>query len=107
MERAKDAVAGAMPSARRDGTPLAEAVHAFERSLGNAKGAMRGWKAPDVEVEWQACSRALDECLAAAERLRLEAPPMDFEAMALVLGDLIAPLDAFAAAHRALRRRFH
>ena len=40
-----------------------------------------------------------------AERLRLEAPALDFESLVMVLKDLIAPLDVFSDAARLLRGR--
>lgn len=99
VERAKDALAGAMPSARRAGTPLAEALHVFETEIAAARDLMPGWRGEP----WDGCERALALVAGGAERLRLEAPALDFEGMAMVLGDLIAPLDVFEDAERSLR----
>ena len=33
---------------------------------------MDAWRPPDVEPEWEACSRGLDEALALADRVRTE-----------------------------------
>ncbi|HVM11145.1 MAG TPA: hypothetical protein VM638_01535 [Actinomycetota bacterium] len=87
VEAAKEALVGAMPTARRPGTPLAEAIHRFEEEVAAARSALAAWDDPGHEME----------------RLRLEAPALDFEGMAIVLGDLIAPLDVFQEAEHRLR----
>ncbi|HZA60792.1 MAG TPA: hypothetical protein VE754_03805 [Actinomycetota bacterium] len=102
VERAKEAVVGAMPSARRRGTPLAEALLVFETEVAEARRAMPGWRRGEVDAEWRACDEALTLVAGGAERLRLDAPALDFEGMAMVLGDLIAPLDVFGEAERVL-----
>jgi hypothetical protein len=66
---------------------------------------MPGWRDQDLEAEWLRCDEALSLVAGGAERLRLEAPDLDFEGMAMVLGDLIAPLDVFEEAERRLRAR--
>jgi hypothetical protein len=66
---------------------------------------MEGWRHAGVDENWNACEKALDACLKGAEGLRLEAPELDFEALVLVFGDLIAPLGVFEDARRALGRR--
>ncbi|MGH2740312.1 MAG: hypothetical protein ACRDH6_07525 [Actinomycetota bacterium] len=107
VERARATLSGAMPTARREGTAPAEALFAFEAALRQVLGLMDGWRPrePNSMLEtWRSCRVALDQCLKAAERLRLEAPPLDFEQQALLFGDLIAPLDAFDEAARILRK---
>jgi hypothetical protein len=103
LEHGKAALVSAVPTARAEGTPLAEALHAFENALGEAREAMSDWRTPDTESSWQACSEALDEAKMRAERLRLEAPSLDYEGLVMTLGDLIAPLEVFADAARRLR----
>jgi hypothetical protein len=69
---------------------------------------MDGWRAPEVEAEWSAAASGLDEALELAERIRTEASsPAGFEGLIGVIGDLLAPLEAFEAAaarFRELRR---
>jgi len=83
--------------------PLADALHAFERGIAEAAGLMDAWRTEETEGAWQACRAALDEAARGAERMRLDAPSLDFESLVLALGDLIAPLEAFGEADRALR----
>lgn len=104
VERGKEALVRAVPSPRGRPGPLAEALLVFEESLARARGRMRAWRTPDVEVTWVRCDEALAEAARGAERLRMEAPALDYEALVTVLGDLMAPLDAFEDADRTLRR---
>jgi exonuclease VII small subunit len=103
LEDGKMALVSAVPTARADGTPLAEALHAFEDALRQARDAMHQWRSVETESTWWACSAALDEAGRRAERLRLEAPSLDYEGLVMTLGDLIAPLEVFADAARRIR----
>jgi hypothetical protein len=103
VEHGKAALVSAVPTARSPGIPLAEALHAFEDALRQARDEMHDWRTPETESTWRACSHALDEAGRRAERLRLEAPSLDYEGLVMTLGDLIAPLDAFGDAARQLR----
>jgi hypothetical protein len=103
VEQGKASLVSAVPTARAEGTALAEAVQAFETALGEARDRMPAWRRPETEESWRACSAALDEAGRRAERLRLEAPSLDYEGLVMTLGDLMAPLDAFGDAARRLR----
>lgn len=105
VEGAKEALLAGVPGPRREPAPLADALSVFERRLRVARDAMDGWRDPGVEEVWVRCRDGVEEASRRAERLRLEAPDMDFESMVLLLGDLIAPLDVFAEADRALGTR--
>jgi hypothetical protein len=104
--RGRDALTSAVPGPRRPGTPVAQALSTFEEFLDQALEHLPGWRSPETEPIWQSCADALAEAARRAERLRLEAPPLDFEGMVMVLGDVIAPLESFDEAERMLRRRF-
>ncbi|HET8525836.1 MAG TPA: hypothetical protein VFM81_04290 [Actinomycetota bacterium] len=108
LERAKAALTDAVPGTRLQGRPLAEALWAFESGLREVVDGMDGWRAPEVETEWTAARAGLDESLTLAERLRTsDAAPRGFEELIGVVGDLLAPLEAFEAAaarFRELRR---
>jgi hypothetical protein len=105
VERAKEALVSAVPSARAPGRPLAEALADYEDGLTAATGAMDAWRRAETEAEWAACRDALVEAMAAAERFRLETPEdLPFDALMFALQDLMVPLDAFEAAAHAWRR---
>jgi hypothetical protein len=103
IERGKAALVSAVPTGRAEGSQLAEALHAFEVALRRAGAGMDGWRTTETEGAWEACSAALNEASERAERLRLDAPSLDYEGLVMTLGDLIAPLEAFGDAARQLR----
>ncbi len=105
VERGKRALTGAVPRPRDPGRPLADALLEFEGALADAGSHMAGWRAPEAEVTWRSCDRALSESAGMAERLRLQAPELDFEGLVMVLKDLLAPLEAFEDAARLLPTR--
>jgi hypothetical protein len=89
IERAKADLVSAVPSPRGvPPRPLAEALVAFEEGLRDAVAS------PDMPAPWRA---AVEEALRRAERLRLEAPALDYEGLVEVLADLMAPLEALEA----------
>ena len=90
VERAKADLVSAVPSPRGvPGRPLAEALAAFEEGLVEAAASA------DAPEPWRA---AIGASLGRAERLRLEAPPLDYEGLVDALADLLAPLDALEQA---------
>jgi hypothetical protein len=99
LERAKAALTDAVPGTRLPGRPLGEALWSFERDLREVRDRMHGWRAPQVEAQWAAASAGLAESLALADRLRTEgSEPDGFEALIGLVGDLLAPLEAFEPA---------
>lgn len=108
LERAKEALTDSVPGTRMPGRPLAESLWAFETGLREVADRMDGWKAPDMREQWEAASAGLARSLALAHRLRTEGDePQGFDGLIGVLGDLLAPLEAFETASgrfRELRR---
>jgi len=108
LERARAALTESVPGTRLPGRPLAESLSEFEDGLREVRARMDGWRAPEVERAWLDASAGLDGSLELAERVRTEgAPPQGFEGLIALIGDLLAPLDAFDEAVervRALRR---
>jgi hypothetical protein len=105
VDRGKDALTSAVPGPRRPGRLVAEALLEFEGALAEAGSAMPAWRVPETEETWHSCSEALQESSRRAERLRLEAPALDFESLVMVLKDLIEPLEVFDDAARMIRAR--
>jgi hypothetical protein len=103
VEDAKEAVVRALPTARRPGRPLAEALADFEDGLHQALALMAAWRRPRVEREWEACHSGLRAALRGAERLRVEAPDLSFDQLAFMIQDLIATLEAFEPAAERVR----
>ena len=108
VERAKDALTAAVPSTRLAGLPLPDALSEFEDDLRRARDRMGEWRRPEIDASWAVCASAIDDALAAAERLRVDAPEIGgFEGVIGVVDGLLAPLERFDegfAAFRAARR---
>ena len=104
VERAKERLVAAVPSSRMPGRPLGEALADYEDGLSAARAGMDGWRRPETEDEWSACSAGLDEAIALAERFRLETPDLPFDALMFALQDLMVPLEAFELAARGWRK---
>jgi hypothetical protein len=103
VEAAKEALAKGLPTSRAPGSPLGEALFAFEENLRESEGPMDAWWHPAVAAEWDRCREGLREALRRAEDLRLAAPQLSFDQMAFTIQDLIAPLEPFEEA----ALRFH
>jgi hypothetical protein len=107
LERGKEALVSAVPSARLPGRPLPDALLEFEDGLRETEELMDGWRHEDLEEEWELCRHGLAEALRMADALRTDPPQLPFDAMAFAIQDLIASLEPFASAaerFRSLRR---
>jgi hypothetical protein len=99
LERARVVLTESVPGTRLPGRPLAETLSEFEDGLREVRGGMDAWRSPDLEPEWDACSRGLDQSLALADRVRtVGAHPEGFEGLIGLIGDMLAPLDPFERA---------
>ncbi|HET9310005.1 MAG TPA: hypothetical protein VFP41_02130 [Actinomycetota bacterium] len=99
IEPAKEALTEVMPTTRLPGRPLPDALAEFEERLDRARQAMPAWRSPQVEAEWEACARGVDEARARATRLREDAPDLGgFEGLIWAVESLLDPLEPFAAA---------
>jgi hypothetical protein len=106
VDRAKASLLATVPSPRGvPGVPLPQALLAFEEALEDAAGDMAGWRTLETEAVWDRCRLAIEDALAAAERLRLSAPSLDYETLVTALGDLMDPLAAFEEAERLVSGR--
>jgi len=99
LERARAALTESVPGTRLPGRPLAESLSEFEDGLREVRARMDGWRAPEVEQAWLDAFAGLDDALGLAEGVRTEGiPPQGFEGLIGLIGDLLAPLDAFEPA---------
>jgi hypothetical protein len=108
IEAGKDAMTSTVPSTRLPGTPLPDALIELEEHLARADELMPAWRRPELEAEWIACRKGIDESLRRAAKLREEAPELGgFEGLIWAVDQVLAPLEAFEAAaerFRTLRR---
>jgi hypothetical protein len=104
LEAAKAALTEAVPGTRLPGRPLAEALATFEEGLRSVRPRMAGWRADELEDAWAEAAAGLDEALARAERLRLQASgPAGFEGLIGTVSALLEPLEPFGAAAERFR----
>jgi hypothetical protein len=104
LEPAKAALTEVMPTTRMPGRPLPDALAEFEEGLDRSRPLMAAWRAPAIEPEWIACERGLTEARDRARRFREDAPELGgFEGLIWAVEELMAPLDAFAAAAERFR----
>lgn len=109
VERGSAALTESVPSTRFGGRPLADTLLEFEEALDEAAVGMAAWRRPEVEDAWSLADTGLRTARQHAELVRTEAPdPGGFEGLIGLIGDLLTPLEVFAAAAEAfagLRRR--
>lgn len=98
VEDAREALVAAAPRGRGQGTPLAEALAAFDVHLRRATTALEGVPPHGLEETWARCRAALAESAAAAERLRTGEPPQGYEQLYGPLAEILEPLDAVVEA---------
>lgn len=105
LDAAQRALLGAVPTSRHPGIPLGEAIASFRRRLAEAEARMPAWRRDATADVHDRCAAALDAARAEAETLAGEPGPLGFERLNARIGDVLHPLEEFAEAERALRRR--
>lgn len=104
LEDAKSALLASVPGTRLPGRPLAETLLEFEEGLRQIRAEMETWRIPEVQDAWIRATEGLDEAIQQAERVRLFASaPAGFEELIGLVGDLMAPLEAFGDAAERFR----
>ena len=109
VEPAKAGLADVLPGTRLPGRPLRDAVAEYRRRSVAAQRLMPAWRSDEMEAEWKACDRGLQDAVARAERV-LASPhdPVGFEGLLGTVERLMDALEPFALAgerFRGLRRR--
>lgn len=105
IEAGRRVLLGTLPTGRVEPAPVAVGVDALSRSLEDVRAWMPAWRLPEVEPEWDDCARAVDEAGTQLATLRqVAAETAELEELLEAVGDVMAPLDAFADAERAWRR---
>jgi len=104
VEGAKNALVAAVPASRREPEPLAGSILGFDEGLAEALRELETWEGAPPDLH-ERCRTAIEEAARRSESLRLRAPSLDFEALVLELGDVIAPLDALGDVEHELARR--
>jgi predicted ATPase len=107
LEPAKAGIADVLPTTRLPGRPLRDAVEEYRDRLARAQPLMPAWRREEVQDEWEACARGLDEARSRADHLlALSEDPVGFDGLLGTIEQLLDPLDPFgSAAERFLHLR--
>lgn len=103
VDAAQRGLLAAVPTYWDPGVPLAQALADFEGNLREAERLMPEWRLPATEESWTRCAHAIRIAKGEAQRLRLDPDDLTFEQLNVRIGDVVAPLESFADAERALR----
>lgn len=107
IEGGRRLLLGTLPTGRVEPAPIGVGLDALGRALDDCRGWMDRWRLEEVADEWAACHEALDESQAATPVVReVAATTGELEELLGAVEDVVAPLDAFADAERAFRRRW-
>lgn len=107
IEAGRRVLLGTLPTGRVEPAPIGVGTDAVRRSIADAREWMPAWRLDEIETEWQECQAALDDAeKGLAEVDEVAATTSELEELLDSLQDVIDPLDTFADAERAWRRRW-
>lgn len=107
IEAGRRVLLGTLPTGRVEPAPVAVGVDALRRSLDDVRAWMPAWRLPEIADAHEDCLTALDDADAALdELLEVAANTAELEELLDAVGEVVAPLDAFADAERAWRRQW-
>jgi hypothetical protein len=107
IEGGRRVLLGTLPTGRVEPAPIAVGTDAVRRSIADARAWMPRWKLDDLVDEWADCQKALDEAEAGTSELdEVAVSTRELEELLEACQDVIDPLDTFADAERAWRRRW-
>lgn len=107
IEGGRRALLSTLPTGRVEPAPVGVGIEALANAVADARAWMDAWKLPELEDVWQDCHDGLDEAegnLATVEEVA--ATTGELEELLEAVQEVIEPLDAFADAERAWRRRW-
>lgn len=105
IEAGRRVLLGTLPTGRVEPAPVAVGVEAMERALADCAGWMPAWKLPELADDWEDCQTAMTEARQHLDEvLEVAASTSELEELLEAVGDVVAPLDAFADAEQAWRR---
>ena len=96
-----------LPAGRVEPGPVGLGLDAMATALASARDLLPQWRdEPDAQV-WQACAQGLEESAAALPSARdVALTSRELDDLIGAFADVVDPLDAFADAERAWRRRW-
>lgn len=108
VEGGRRTLLATLPVGRVEPAPIAVGVDALATSLRDALTWMDAWHdVGGLAQEWSDCAAAIDQSAKGLDRVRqVAANPGELELLQGAVEDVIAPLDTFADAWNAWRRRW-
>ena len=107
IEAGRRVLLGTLPTGRVEPAPVAVGVDALARSLEDVRAWMPTWRLPEIADDWEDCVAAVEEAEANLDHVReVAANTSELEELLEAVGEVVAPLDAFADAERAWRRHW-
>ena len=107
IEGGRRVLLGTLPTGRVEPSPIAVGTDAVRRAIVDARTWMPRWHLDDLLDDWRDCHRALDDAEKGCERVdEVAASTRELEELLEAVQDVIEPLDTFADAERAWRRRW-
>ena len=105
IEGGRRTLLGTMPVGRVEPTPVGLGVDAMAAALDDAEGWMEDWHVDALEEDWVDCREAMREARSNLDEVRAVAAETDeLEELQEAVGEVVAPLDAFADAEQTWRR---
>ncbi len=107
IEGGRRLLLGTLPTGRVEPAPIGVGLDALGRALDDAEAWMPRWRVEGLEPDWDDCAAAIAESRGAFDEVReVAASTGELEELLEAVGDVVAPLDAFADAEREWRRRY-
>lgn len=96
-----------LPTGRVEPAPIPVGLDAVRVALTDARGWMAEWRLDELAGEWDDCVAAMDEAEGNLHVVsEVAASTSELEELLGAVEEVVAPLDAFADAERAWRRRW-
>lgn len=96
-----------LPVARVEPAPIAVGLDALADAIEDARGWMDAWKVAELGEAWEGCVEGLDAAESALPEVhRVASATGELEELLGAVQEVVEPLDAFADAERAWRRRW-
>lgn len=107
IEGGRRVLLGTLPTGRVEPAPIAVGTDAMRKAIADARMWLPKWLLSELSDDHALCSRRLDEAeKALAELDVVAASTSELEELLEAVQDVVEPLDAFADAERAFRRRW-
>lgn len=105
VESGRRVLLSTLPTGRIEPAPIAVGLDALRGALADARDWMPRWEVDEVRPDWEDCRDAMDEAEANLDEVaRVAASTGELEELLEAVGEVVAPLDAFADAERTWRR---